>query len=75
MRKTIYVLSSGSLWKVKCEHCNEEIHRTQLDAIKTARAHVAGYPVGTLSQILVQRDNGSWREEWTYNKDPYPPIG
>lgn len=75
MRKVIYVLSHGDKWKVKCEHCKSAIKDTQSEAIKVARGHVAGLPAGTLSQILIQRDNGEFRTEWTYGKDPFPPKG
>ena len=74
-RQVVYVLSHGTKWKVKCEHCGEEIKDTQADAIKTAKQHVSSYPKGTLSQILVQGQGGQWREEWTYGKDPFPPPG
>lgn len=40
-----------------------------------AKRHVAELPAGTLAQILVQRDNGQWRTEWTYGQDPFPPRG
>ena len=75
MRHKIYVLSHGREWKVKCEHCREQIFATQGEAIRTAKQHVAGFAPGTLSQILVQRDEGGWREEWTYGSDPFPPRG
>ena len=75
MRQKIYVLSNGSYWKVQCEHCSISSLETQSEAIVRARAHVAGLPEGTLSQILIQRDNGQFREEWTYGKDPFPPRG
>jgi hypothetical protein len=75
MRKVIYVVSAGTQWKVKCEHCGEEVTQTQLLAIQRAKQHVAGFPAGTLSQILVQADGGKWRTEWTYGQDPFPPRG
>lgn len=75
MRLIIYVLSHGAKWKVKCDHCIEGTHETQRGAIKVARDHVASLPAGTLSQILVQGDDGKYREEWTYGRDPYPPRG
>lgn len=75
MRKIIYVLSHGTKWGVKCEHCKDGVYDTQAGAIKIARKHVAGLPQGTLSQILVQRDNGQFRAEWTYGQDPFPPKG
>jgi hypothetical protein len=75
-RKVVYVLSHGTEWRVKCDHCTlDRITRTQAEAISQARAHVRSLPAGTLSQILVQRDDGKFREEWTYGKDPYPPVG
>lgn len=75
MRKTIYVVSHGTQWQVKCDHCESELKRTQAEAIALARRHVAGLAAGTLSQILVQRDDGQFRAEWTYGKDPFPPRG
>lgn len=74
-RKKIYVLSHGSQWKVKCDHCNSQIVSTQAEGIRIAKNHVAGLSAGMLAQILVQRDKGGWREEWTYGKDPFPPRG
>lgn len=74
-RQVIYVLSHGAKWKVKCDHCGEEIKDNQADAIKAAKQHVGSYPKGTLSQILIQGQGGQWREEWTYGKDPFPPPG
>lgn len=75
MRKVIYVLSHGTKWKMQCEHCNSVVTNTQTEAIKLAKHHVAELPLGTLSQILVQRDNGQFRTEWTYGQDPFPPKG
>ncbi len=75
MRKVIYVLSHGNKWKVQCEHCNSEIKDTQTEAIRLAKKHVAEFSAGTLSQILIQRDDGKFRTEWTYGADPFPPRG
>lgn len=75
MRKVIYVLSHGSQWKVQCDHCGFEIVDTQAKAIKVAKEHVGSLPEGTLSQILIQRDDGKFRVEWTYGQDPFPPRG
>lgn len=75
MRQLIYVLSHGNQWKVRCDHCGSEIKSTQAEAIKLAKQHVAGLPSGTLSQILIQRDDGKFRTEWTYGSDPFPPKG
>jgi hypothetical protein len=75
MRKKVYVLSHGSQWKVQCEHCGSAVVATQAEAIRKARAHVADFPAGTLSQILVQGQGGQYRTEWTYGSDPYPPRG
>ena len=75
MRKIIYVLSHGPKWEVKCDHCNSGIKDTQAEAIKLAKQHISNLPQGTLAQILVQRDNGQFRTEWTYGEDPFPPKG
>lgn len=75
MRKVIYVLSHGNQWKVQCDHCKSQITSTQAEAIQIAKKHVASLTAGTLSQILVQGQNGQWRTEWTYGQDPFPPRG
>ena len=75
-RQVIYVLSHGTKWKIKCDHCtSEEIKDTQADAIKVAKKHVAAQPKGALSEIRVQGQHGDFRTEWTYGKDPFPPPG
>jgi len=75
MRKVIYVLSHGAQWKVKCDHCGEQVTATQAEAIRIAKRHVSESGSGTLSQILVQGNEGRWRTEWTYGQDPFPPRG
>jgi hypothetical protein len=75
MRKVVYVLSDGTKWRVKCDHCADELKDTQSQAIATAKQHVASLPQGTLSQILIQGQGGQWRTEWTYGQDPFPPPG
>lgn len=75
MRQVIYVLSSGTQWRVQCDHCQSQVTSTQSEAIRIARRHVAGLPAGTLSQIRVQSDSGTFRDEWTYGRDPFPPRG
>lgn len=75
MRKVIYVLSHGNLWKVQCDHCSSQVTNTQAEGIKIAKQHVTSLPAGTLSQILIQGADGKFRAEWTYGNDPFPPKG
>lgn len=75
MRQVIYVVSNGNRWAVRCEHCNAHTTDTQAEAIKIAKQHVSSLPKGTLSQIMVQGDDGRFRTEWTYGSDPFPPAG
>lgn len=75
MRKSIYVVTYGNKWKVKCDHCKEEVADTQAEAIKIAKKHVSSLPEGTLSQIVLQGKDSQFRTEWTYGKDPFPPRG
>ena len=75
MRQVIYVLSHSGRWKVQCEHCRNWIADDKQEAVAFARQHVASLPPGTLSQIKVQRADGTWQIEWTYGKDPFPPRG
>jgi hypothetical protein len=50
-------------------------HATQAAAISGAKAVVRGLPAGQCSQIVVQRPDETIRTEWTYGKDPHPPVG
>lgn len=76
MRDVLYVLSHGESWKLQFNNqVVGSLSSTQADAIKKAKAIVAGSPEGTCSQILIQGDRGQWRTEWTYGKDPFPPRG
>lgn len=72
----LFVSPDGLNWKVQWEGGQvDSRHPTQVAAIGRARAVVRSLPPGTCSQILVQRPDGTWREEWTYGRDPYPPPG
>lgn len=75
MRKSIYVVTYGSKWKVHCDHCKEIVCESQIKAISIAKSHVAKLPRGTLSQIIIQGKDSKFRTEWTYGKDPFPPKG
>lgn len=76
MSRTIYyVLSASNRWKIR--HNEKDYHYdTQREAIQAAvnAAHSSGNK-GWDAQVLVQRENGQWRTEWTYGHDPYPPRG
>ena len=74
-RQVVYVLSHGTKWEFKCDHCGERIMDTQAEAIKAAKKHVGSLPKGTLSEIKIQGRGGEWLTEWTYEKDPFPPPG
>ncbi len=74
--KRLFVSPDGGRWKVQWEAGRVDGHHaTQTAAISRARAIVRSLPSGACSQILVQRPDGTWREEWTYGRDPYPPPG
>ena len=76
MRKTLYVSPSGTQWKVHWQGDSAgDIYQLKETAIREARKKVAALPAGTVSQIRVQRADGTFQDEWTYGKDPYPPVG
>lgn len=75
MRHTIYVVTFGTKWKVRCEHCNSTVKDTQAEAVRLARKHVAALDKGAIAQIRVQGRDSLFRTEWTYGKDPFPPKG
>ena len=77
-RKVLYVSPGGlsSKWKV---HCQGSLMVTFFDnkdkAIYHAKLLVGRYPKGYCSQIKVKKLDGTFQTEWTYGKDPFPPIG
>ena len=76
MRRKIYVVTHGTLWQVKCDHCTKSVVvSTQLEGMRLAKKHVANLLPGTLAQIVVQGKDSKFRAEWTYGKDPFPPRG
>jgi hypothetical protein len=75
-RKVLWVSPDATAWTVKWEGGAVESRQpTQTAAISVARGIVRSLPAGQVSQIKVQRPDGTIREEWTYGKDPYPPVG
>jgi hypothetical protein len=75
-RMRLFVSSDGAQWKVQWEGGKVDSHyNTQAAAISAARAVVRSLPAGHCSQIVVQRPDGTFRTEWTYGQDPYPPVG
>ena len=62
------------VWKIKHNGKYSKTYKTQKaaigDAIKRAVASEGG---GRNSQVLAQNEHHTFRTEWTYGKDPYPP--
>ena len=76
MRKVIYVSPSGSNWKVHWQHeSNGYLFSLKTNAISKARQMVGQLSAGEVSQIRVQRADGTFQTEWTYGQDPFPPRG
>jgi hypothetical protein len=71
-RNKFYVSPEGTNWKVTFEQQVLSRHATKETALEAARtvAH-ANQP----SQVLVQKQDGTFQTEWTYGDDPYPPKG
>ncbi len=75
-RRRIFVSPDGARWKVQWEDGAVDTYQpTQSAAISIARGLVRALAAGQVSQIIVKRPDGTFREEWTYGKDPYPPVG
>lgn len=63
-------------WKIKHNGRHSHPYATQAEAISSAvEAAHAAHAEGGLSQVLVQGEDLTFRTEWTYGKDPYPPPG
>ena len=75
-REKYYVVRHQGEWKIKHRLEHRHPYATQREAIDAAieAAHEA-CSRGELSQVLVQGEDLLFRTEWTYGKDPYPPLG
>jgi hypothetical protein len=69
-RVIILVLSDSGDWKVKGDGA-ETRHARREDAVAQAKSEAkAIYDEGGLSQVRVQRTDGTWEIEYTYGNDP-----
>jgi hypothetical protein len=76
MPKNIWVSPDQGNWKVQWEKGDFiSIHFTKEIALSAAKAQVRSFPKGEVTSIIVQDADGEIRTEWTYGKDPYPPVG
>jgi hypothetical protein len=72
---TLLVSQNFGRWKVQWEGGDTDTtHETQAQAIARARAIVRSYPPGIVRQIWVLLSERAVWAEWTYGKDPYPPL-
>jgi hypothetical protein len=75
-RDQYFVVLHKGEWKVKHSGRHSHPYPTQAEAISSAvEAARAAHDEGKLSQVLVQGEDLTFRTEWTYGKDPYPPEG
>ena len=76
MAKTLWVSPDGGNWKVHFEkEATLKTFALKAEAIKFAKLQVKSQPPGQVTSIRVQAANGTIQNEWTYGKDPYPPVG
>jgi hypothetical protein len=69
------VLREGE-WKIQHNGQHSRPYRGKASAVKDAIDKAqAVRRKGGLSQVLVQGEDMTFREERTYGEDPYPPAG
>jgi hypothetical protein len=75
-RAQYFVVKHQGQWKIKFEGQHYGPYPTQAEAIRAAvdAAHDSGKR-GVDAQVLVQSSDNTFRTEWTYGHDPYPPRG
>lgn len=47
------------------------VHSTQAEAIAAGRE----IAINQASELMIHRQNGQFREGWSYGNDPFPPKG
>lgn len=71
-RNQYFVSPDGDNWKVTHKGRVLSTHLTKDPALDAARTEaIKNQP----SQVLVQKQDGTFQTEWTYGDDPYPPPG
>lgn len=71
-RNQFFVSPNGDGWKVTHAGSVLSRHATKDPALAAARdVALKNQP----SQVLVQKQDGTFQTEWTYGDDPYPPRG
>lgn len=74
-RKSYFVSPGGDgSWKVKAAKAERasSVHENKAEAVQKAKQLAKSHP---LSQVVVQKSDGTFQTEYTYGKDPYPPKG
>ena len=75
-REQFYVVKHDGEWKIKHNGEHSKVYGSQARAIEDARSQAQAFSKsGKPSQVLVQAENNTFREEWSYGTDPYPPKG
>lgn len=76
-RTQYFVVLHENKWKIKLNDKHYGPFSTQKEAIRKAvdTANIEGKNNPDGAQVLVQGEDHRFRTEWTYGKDPYPPIG
>ncbi|MBS1562497.1 MAG: DUF2188 domain-containing protein [Bacteroidetes bacterium] len=72
VRAVYYVSPTTNGWKVTKDGVLLSSHYTKEVAVETAKTKAkANKP----SQVIVQKKDGTFETEYTYQDDPYPPRG
>jgi hypothetical protein len=71
-----FVVRHQGQWSIKHAGRHSIPYRTQKEAIQGALSRIRrAEGGGKNAQILVQDKQHTFRTEWTYGMDPYPPKG
>lgn len=71
-RKIYYVSPDSGRWKITHNGTNLSYHTTK-EAAEKAGVEVA--KANQPSQLVIQRADGTFEQEFTYGNDPFPPRG
>lgn len=73
-RQVIHVVPDGDKWKVQRTGAERpsKVFENKKDAVENGIGQAKNQP---LSQVIIHKKDGTFQEERTYGKDPYPPKG
>ena len=75
MKAQYFVLNENGQWKIKAGYRLTAPYHSKTAAMRAAIDYAEkDGQAGRDAEVLVQREDRTYRVEWTYGRDPYPSM-